>query len=200
MVKRLRILTALLGLSSVSIFVGSFMLFGLLNPDFDMVSDHISKLGVHGQPYADHWNLIGFGMAGMALAAFGWFFGMCRNDQLLGTCLMFSGIGFALAAVPTDFADAHSSLSKAHYASICFALAGWCLGLARLAGDNSTTDFARATANYSVALSLLPMVGISGGLSAEPIAHRLILAVVFTWIVLNSIQLLRQNVTPQIRG
>jgi hypothetical membrane protein len=200
MANRIRIFTALLGLSSVAIFVVSFFLIGILSPDFHIASDYISKLGTQGQPYANCWNLIGFGVVGIALATFGWLFGLCRNDRVLGTCLAVSGIGFALAAIPTDFTDADSSLSKAHYASICFALAGWCCGLARLAGSRSTNDFSQTTANYTVALALLPIVCVGGEISAEPIAHRIVLAIVFTWIILNSIQLLRLNPTKRIAG
>ncbi len=198
MVEPIRMLTALFGLLSVAIFVGSFFFIGILTPDFDIANDYISKLGTQGEPYAYYWNLIGFGMVGSTLAIFGWFYGLCRGDRVLGTCLMVSGIGFALAAIPTDFTDAQSSLSKAHYASICVALAGWCCGLARLAGDRSAKDFAQKTANYSVGFALLPMICISGGISAEPIAHRIVLAVVFAWIVLNSIQLLRLSLTIRI--
>ena len=198
MTTRIRIITALLGLSSVSVFVVSFLLFAALNHDFNIAGDYISKLGAPDQPFAIWWNFIGFATVGTALATFGWLFGLCRNDRVLGACLMVSGIGFALAAVPTDFTDANAPLSKAHYASICFALAGWCCGLARLLGDRSANDFAQTTAGYSVALALLPMICISGGVSAEPIAQRIVLVVVFAWVVLNSVQLLRQKLTPGI--
>lgn len=191
MSRRIRIITAFLGLSSVSVFVASFFLFACLNSDFRIAGDYISKLGAEDQPYAGWWNFIGFATVGIVLASFGWFFGLCRNDRVLGACLVVSGIGFALAAVPTDFTDAQSPLSKAHYASICFSLAGWCCGLARLLSDGSTNDFARTTASYSVVLGLFPMVCISGGVSAEPIAHRIVLVVVFGWIVLNCLHLLK---------
>jgi len=195
---RIRIITALLGLSSVSIFVVSFFLFAALSQNFDIAGDYISKLGAEGQAYASWWNVIGFATVGIVLATFGWFFGLSRKDRVLGVCLMVSGIGFALAAIPTDFNDAHSALSKAHYASICFSLAGWCCGLARLFGERSASDFAQTTASYSVVLALLPMICIGGGVSAEPIAHRIVLVVVFAWIVLNSIQLLRPDFSKRI--
>lgn len=195
---RIRILTAAFGLSSVAIFVVTFFLVGLLRPDFDIANDYVSKLGAQGQPYAAYWNFVGFGTVGTTLAAFGWLFGLCKNDRLLGTCWAVSGIGFALAAIPVDFADANSSLSKIHYASICFALAGWCCGLARLVGSRSKNNFTRTTANYAVTLSLLPLVCIGGGISAEPIAHRLVITVVFAWIIFNSIHLLNRKPTKSI--
>lgn len=197
MTKRMRFLTAGFGLASVSIFAITFFLFAILNPDFDVASDYISKLGSKGQPYSHFWNVVGFGLVGIVLATFGWFFGMCAKDRVLGACLMVSGIGFAMAAIPADFADAHSPLTKAHYASICIALAGWCFGLARLSGSKSTDGFSQTTANYTVVLALLPMLGIGVGISAEPVSHRLVLVVVFGWIVLNSIRLLKSNAAPE---
>ena len=199
MVKRLRILTAACGLLSVLVFLCSFLLFGFLRPDFDAFGDFISKLGGKGQPYAFGWNVVGFGAVGLLLAAFGWLFGLCRNDRILGTCLMVAGLGFALAAIPTDFAEPQSPLSAAHFVSICLSLAGFCFGLARLTGSRST-DYDRTMANWVIALSILPIVFVSGGASAEPVAHRVILIVVFTWVVLNSLRLLRSDTTAELGG
>ncbi|MEM0896245.1 MAG: hypothetical protein AAGJ79_05105 [Verrucomicrobiota bacterium] len=81
-------LTALCGLLSVSVFVGSFSIFGLLHSDFDVFHDFISNLGSKGQPYAIFWNLLGFVAVGLLLAAFGWFFGLCKNDRIHGACLI----------------------------------------------------------------------------------------------------------------
>ncbi|MEO1211772.1 MAG: DUF998 domain-containing protein [Cyanobacteria bacterium J06638_20] len=189
MTRRLRLFTAVSGLLSVSFFVCSFMLFGFLHPDFDVFVDFISKLGAKGQPNAFCWNIVGFGSVGLLLAAFGWLFGLCKNDRVLGTCLMVAGFGFSLGAIPTDFADAQSPLSKAHFVSICLSLTGYCFGMARLTGSQST-DSERITANWVIALAILPIIGASGGVSAEPVAHRIILTVVFTWVVLSSLRLL----------
>ncbi len=197
---QIRTLTGVLGLSAVLTFVAAFFVVGALTPDFNLANDYISKLGSQGQPYAGLWNAIGFGVVGFGFALFGLLFGVCSNDRILGTCLFIAGLGFAFAAIPTDFTDEASTLSKAHYASLCFGLAGWCIGLARLTGTNSNNDFARTTATYTVTLSLLPMLAISGGVSAEPVAHRLVIVVVFAWIVANSLQLLKLNVKPKIAG
>lgn len=199
MARRLRILTAVCGLSAVSVFLGSFVVLGFLHPDFDAFGDFISKLGGKGQPHAFYWNVLGFGAVGLLLAAFGWLFGSCRNDRILGACLMVAGLGFALAAIPTDFAEPQSPLSAAHFVSICISLAGYCLGLARLTGSRST-DYDRIMANWVIALAILPIVGVTGGVLAEPVAHRVILTVVLTWVVLNSLRLLRSESTTEIVG
>ena len=74
------------GLLAVMLFIGAFACFGLVNPDFDIGRDFISKLGSQTQPYAVWWNLIGFAAVGLLLAAFGWFYGLCQNDRVLGAC------------------------------------------------------------------------------------------------------------------
>ncbi|MEM0895641.1 MAG: DUF998 domain-containing protein, partial [Verrucomicrobiota bacterium] len=155
--------------------------------------------GSKGQPYATWWNLFGFITVGLLLAAFGWFFGLCKNDRILGACLMVAGLGFALAAFPTDFSDAHSPLSTAHYVSICLALAGYCFGLARLTGSRSTARD-RKTANWVVVLSILPIMFVSGGVSAEPVAHRVILIVVFSWVVITSLRLMSRDANSEFVG
>ena len=164
--KRLRIVTAVFGLMSVSVFACSFVLFGSLHPDFDIFNDFISKLGGQGQPNAFCWNVLGFATVGLLLAAFGWLFGLCRNDRTLGACLMVSGFGFSLAAIPADFADGQSPLSKAHFVSVCLSLAGFCFGLARLAASRSNKND-RVTANVVIVLAIIPVVCVSGGISAE---------------------------------
>ena len=198
MSNRIRISTGVLGLASVALFACAFFSIAILNRNFDVTSDYISKLGSNGQPYAIYWNTLGFGLVGLALAAFGWCFGLCMNDRLLGTCILVSGLGFAMAAIPTDLSDATSELSKAHYVSVCVALAGWCLGLARLSSSSFPDHFARDSATYTILLSFVPLLCIGGGISAEPIAHRIVLVVVFGWTILNSLRLLRPNVTPEL--
>ncbi len=190
--------TSILGLASVALFAAAFFSIAILNRDFDIASDYISKLGAQGQPYAIYWNTFGFGLVGLALAAFGWCFGLCMNDRLLGACLLLSGLGFTMAAIPTDLFDATSELSKAHYVSVCVALAGWCLGLARLSSSNFPAHFARHSANYTILLSLLPLFCVGGGVSAEPIAHRIVLVIAFGWVILNSLRLLKSNITPEL--
>ena len=59
MARHVRILTSACGLLSASVFVCSFMLFGVLDSDFDILADFISKLGAKGQPYAFLWNALG---------------------------------------------------------------------------------------------------------------------------------------------
>ncbi|MEM8679704.1 MAG: DUF998 domain-containing protein [Planctomycetota bacterium] len=187
--QRLRTFTAELGLMTVALFVMTFLLLGSLTPGFHLLTDYISRLGARGAPFETAWNLIGFGTVGVGLAVFGWCFGLVAHDRILGACLTVAGLGFALRAAPTDFADAEATLSKVHYASICLALAGFCGALARLTRGGANDPAARKEATMAVALVIFPIVACGAGLCTEPIAHRAILAVVLGWVWLNAFRI-----------
>lgn len=185
--RRDKLQVALFGLGSVVIFVAAFVLFGCLANDFHMVHDYISKLGSKGQPLGILWNAIGFGAVGLSFAAFGWSFGRANDDMLLGVCMVVSGLGFALAAIPADFANSGSALSKAHFASICISLAGWCFGLARIGNLESANTSLRKVTNCAAGLAVVPLIGLGAGVLSGPVSHRLVLLIVFGWVTFAAI-------------
>jgi len=79
--------TAILGIGTVAVFLLAYFVVGLLNPQFHLVYDFISKLGASGQPLATAWNLIGFGVVGILFAAFGFSLGLVLQDRWVGMCL-----------------------------------------------------------------------------------------------------------------
>ena len=189
----LRQFTARLGIGAAVLFFAAFFLFASLTPGFNLLHDYISKLGAQGQPLGRWWNVTGFVAVGVVFAAFGWMLGRVLNDQLVGICLVSAGLGFALGAIPADFINPDTPLSRAHFASICLSLAGWCFALARIGqkalGDKST----RLAANTAGLLAVVPMIATAAGLFAAPIAHRLVLVVVFAWVVFTAVALLKRK-------
>ena len=192
----MKTITAYLGCAAVAGFAIAFLVFAWLTPDFQMASDFLSKLGARGQPFGVFWNAIGFAGVGCLLAAFGLLLGITINDRVVGFCLLMSGLGFAMAAAPTDFADTDTSLSRSHYASICMSLAGWFFALARI-GYAGLHD-GRITQSTTIAalLATATMIGMAAEISAEPIAHRLMVVVVFGWVVFTSAYLAATSTRP----
>lgn len=94
-----------------------FLVCWLLTSGFDPLFDPISKLGTIGAPYRLLCNTVGFGLVGVMLALHGICFELARGARILGRAWLIGGVGFAAAAIPTDFADASSSLTRGHYAS-----------------------------------------------------------------------------------
>lgn len=182
--------TAYLGIASVGLFVFAFLTFSILTPGFDMWNDYISLLGAQGQPFATLWNLVGFISVGVMFSAFGWAFGRAANDHWVGVCLTVSGIGFAMAAIPADFINSDTPLTKAHFVSICLALASWCIGLARMGHSGVGDNVVRMSANIAGTLAVLPMIGTAVDLLTAPVSHRLVLGVVFGWVIFASVRLL----------
>ncbi|MEM7454674.1 MAG: DUF998 domain-containing protein [Planctomycetota bacterium] len=179
-----------LGLATVGVFVISFFVFAILTPDFDLVNDYISRLGAKGQPHAVWWNLTGFVAVGILFASFGWSYGRYIGDTVTSALLAIAGLGFAMGAIPTDLLNEASPLSRVHFASICVSLAAWCFVLARMGHVGSDDELVKRTANWTAALSIVPMVGLAAGVFAAPVSHRLVLCVVFGWILVASARLL----------
>ena len=176
-----RRVASILGVLAIGTFVASFVFFSIRTDGFDPLHDHISKLGALNAPLALWWNLIGFGAVGALYIGFGWFLGVALRDRIVGVCTSLIGVGFMLAAAPTDFQDTGDVFSRVHFASICLSLAGWCLTLARL-GSLHGTRFATSSKTF-VALGMTPMVLSQLEILSAPLAHRFILAVVFAWTV-----------------
>jgi len=181
-------IASFLGLFSAGLFVTSFFAIALATPGYDLFKDYISLLGASGQPFALWWNLLGFVSVGFMFAAFGWAYSRVVNDIWVGVFLMISGIGFAMGAIPADFINPDLHLSKAHFVSICLALAGWCLGLARIDHIRPGPRIARISATLAGTFVVLTMIATALGLISAPIAHRLVLVAVFGWVIFTSMQ------------
>lgn len=195
--KRARTFAAISGLTAVAIFVTMFLLCALITPAFDLINDYVSKLGAIGQPYAALWNIVGFGIVGMLLAVFGLSLGVFLEDKILGACFIVAGIGFSMGGIPTDFSVSESTFSKVHFVAICIAMAGWCFSLARLNQAHLRDSFIASSAKYLAAVTLLPFLCTAVGLTTEPVAHRLMLMVVFSWVSLISIRLIQTVVKAE---
>jgi hypothetical membrane protein len=188
-------LAAMLGISAVSLFGLSLVVFSGLNPNFNLLDDYVSKLGAVGQPYALWWNVIGFVMVGVLLAGFGLAYGSILQSRLVGVLLALFGIGFGAAGVPIELGDGSSPLTKAHVVAICLGLAAWLFGLARMAYLPSLGRFTHSSANIAAILLVLPILGQGAQLWSMPVTHRLVFLVVFGWVAITSIRLLHGTVS-----
>lgn len=179
-----------LGIGSVTLFVGAFFLFGALHPAFDFWNDYVSKLGAKGTPNALAWNVIGFGLGGLAFAGFGLGYGLLLKDKLAGGLLALFGIGFACTAVPMDFTEADQVFSKVHIVSINLALAFWLFGLARISFNPQFHQQIRTRANVAAILLVVGMIIGFMQIWPEAVSHKLVFMVVFGWTLLSAIELL----------
>ena len=180
---------SLLGILAVLLFLIALLIFGLLHPDFDFLTDYISKLGYKGTPRSFWWNLLGFGLTGMLLSVFGFCHGRIIKDTLSGILLALFGVGFALTAFPFDMSDEFTAVSRAHIAAITLGLASWLFGLARLGYNKQLAPQIRKRANIAAAFLAVFMGGSLLNFWPEPIAERLVFAAVFGWTIISAFQL-----------
>jgi hypothetical membrane protein len=182
----------ILGLTAVGLFAFALAVFSVLNPEFRLLDDYISKLGALGQPYALWWNLIGFVTVGLLFAAFGLTYGRVLQDPPIAILLAFFGVGFAATGVPVDLGDEGAGFSKAHTVAICIGLAAFLFCLARMAHLPSFEKRTRQTANLAAAFIGVSIGGAALKLWSMPVTHRLVFAVVFGWLAATSTRLLRE--------
>jgi hypothetical membrane protein len=185
--------TAWLGIAAVGVLCAALVVFSWLNPGFGLVEDYVSKLGARGQPFALWWNLIGFVSVGLLFAVFGWAYGRVVEDRLVGVLFTLFGLGYAVTGMPVDLTDSTAPISKVHTAAICLALAAWLFGLARLAGSAVLGRREKFTANIAAIILVLPIVGGFAGFWSAPMTHRMVFSVVFGWVVITSVRLLRED-------
>lgn len=182
--------TGILGLTAVILFFSSLVIFGNLNSEFNFLQDFVSKLGAFGEPNAIWWNVIGFGLVGLILTGFGFFYGKIINDKLAGLLLALFGVGFTFTSFPIDMVDSNAAISKAHIVAICLALAFWLFGLSRISYNPVNRKTIRNRANIAAILIVTSMIGFVMGFWSMPITHRLVFAIVFGWTAVTSIDLL----------
>lgn len=183
-------LSGIMGLTAVSLFVISFLVFSNLNLEFNYLEDYVSRLGAKGAPYAIWWNIFGFFSVGIILIVFGMTYGKYLKDGLAGLLLAFFGVGFAFTALPFDLTDTLSPISKAHTAAITLGLASWLFGLARISYKRTLDKAVRLRANITAFLLVISMIGGAIELWPMPMTHRLIFIIVFGWTAITSIYLL----------
>ncbi|WP_425392042.1 DUF998 domain-containing protein [Ekhidna sp.] len=186
-------ITGYLGIAAISLFFISLIVFGLLNQNFQFMSDFISKLGAKGEPYALWWNLTGFLLVGITLTIFGFAYGMIIKDKLVGILLSLFGLGFAFTAIPMDMINDRSPVSKAHIVAICLGLACWLFGLARMGYNPALASKVRRRANVAAILLVSAMAGFALQLWPMPLTHRLVFIVVFGWTLLASVELVMKK-------
>jgi hypothetical membrane protein len=184
---------AFLGISAVVLLICSLIVFSILNSEFDLFHDFISKLGALGQPYAIWWNIIGFVGVGMLLFGFGLLYGKIIKDRWVGIFLCLFGIGFGFTSIPVDLHSEQAAVSKAHIVAICVGLAFWMFALSRIGMLHRLDRKTRILANAAASLIGITMIGFMAGWWSMPVTHRLIFATVFGWTAVSSIELFRKK-------
>lgn len=171
-----RWLAAMLGVATPVYFLAAILAFGWATPGYAHASTAVSELGAFGAPLMLEWNIFGFGLTGVLLAAFGAAFPGSASAKW---ALFLTGAAFAGTAIPADMAARQSFTTTAHVLSSYAAFFAWVWAI------GSTTNGAppgfRALAIIFLVLAFGSIVLQQSGIVWPGTSQRATFAVFFAW-------------------
>lgn len=115
------------------VFLAALLGFGATLPGFSQSTQAVDLLGARGAPHAAVWNVLGYALPGLLVAAFAIALqrplaiaGIGATGRIGGWLLMFSGLAFAAQGLlPLDPRLLDGADSKAHVAAAMLSLLAW---------------------------------------------------------------------------
>lgn len=181
-------LTAAFGLFTPLYFLAAIVIFGLMTPGYAHASKAVSELGALGATYMLEWNVLGFGLTGALLAAFGAAF---PGSVSAKWALFLTGVAFAATAIPADFDNRQALSTVAHMAASFAAFVCWLWALGSM-----WNGAPRGFRSLSIAFFVLSFAAVA--LQASDAvwpgtAQRATFAVFFSWYFAAGLLALRHR-------
>lgn len=121
---------AMLGIAANLLFWPSLFVFAALRPDYAHETKSVSELGAWGAPNIWGFNVLGFILPGLMLAACGWLVGRVADSTWVAALLALAGACVALAGVfPADMNDYGSLTTIGHIVGSMGSLVAWALAM-----------------------------------------------------------------------
>lgn len=180
------------GLAAAGLFAGALGVFAALDPTYSHLTNAVSELGAVGAPNQLTWNLIGFIVVGLLLAAFGRGLGREIATPSASGLLILFGLAFAATAIPADMSDLGSPGSTAHIVASQAVLLFWALALVRLLFVRRAGPALRWIAAVALALAVGAIIVRGLDVLQPGLSQRLSFAMVFGWVAATSLVLLRR--------
>lgn len=121
---------ALFGVGANVLFWASVFTLAALRPDYAHATKAVSELGAWGAPNMWAFNVLGYIVPGLLLAACGWLLGRTAKSNAVAALLALSGVGVAVAgAFPADMNDFRSLTTMGHLVGSTGSLIAWALAL-----------------------------------------------------------------------
>jgi hypothetical membrane protein len=188
--------TAAVGVFAVGWFWVLLLVFAAVRVDgYSHVTKAVSELGSTGAPNGLAWNVLGFGVTGLALAVFGWGLGRAVEPRGRRTAgwLAGSGLAFAATAVPADMDALDAPASLAHIAASLLVFVFWLPAAWTLARRRQAwPGFARVS-TIALWASAAAVVVRALDLAPPGLGQRLSFAVYFGWVLAAALLLWRSS-------
>lgn len=156
-----------------------------MRSDYSHLHQAVSELGAFGAPRMWVWNVGGYLLPGVMLAAFGW--GLMRRlrpgSRIAPTLLALAGGGLALAGIfPADLQDRQGLATSLHMVGNSLSLLGWAPGMIVVA------VFARKSRPDIALISILALLAMIGAFplyglwpQTPALVQRITFGVFFGW-------------------
>ena len=176
------------GILAPLIFALMLITFSLLTPGYSNLTNGVSELGTIGAPYALAWNILGFILVGLLIAAFAWGLRLDlrpgKGAQIVPLLVAISGLGFAgLGFFPAEAGYAPSTLTTLHFTMVSINFLPFILLAFIFAFKLKTLDYWKNWIIFSLVLGVMAVASffipesIPGGLS-----QRLGMGAYFLWL------------------
>lgn len=205
---RVQVVLALCGLAGPLLYASVVIILGFLRPGYDHFTQVISELGEVGAPNAIVMNIFGFVLPSLLIFAFA--IGLYRGTRdgrgpIVASALLAVGaLGFIGAALAPCSPGCDPATSTSHFQAgaigILLVLAPFAFWLT-LRRDSRWEGYGTYSLVTGVLVIVLYIVNFSG--LTQPwngLGQRLATGILFLWIVLMAIHLLRLSLRPVAEG
>jgi len=195
----------ILGIAGCVVFWVGLLVFGSLRPSYSQSVNDVSELGAIGTPNAAAWNILGFMIPGLGLAAAGRAIAdaidtnRARSGRIAAWLLPLFGLGVAgqglfPALMANGIPVITSWYTRTHLIISLLSGIAWLAGVLFLIGPMKRNPKWRRWFLISIAAVLLVIGGSfgRGGGLPDGLIQRIVDAIVFAWFALMSIQLIKR--------
>ncbi len=188
---------AALGLGANALFWPSLFGFAALRPDYSHFTKAVSELGVWGAPNMWAFNVLGFILPGLLLAAFGWAFARraAPGNWFVALLLPLGGVGLMIAGLfPGDMQHMQSLTTIGHVAGATASLLFWIIALIALVISTRKTWPSLASLSLIAVLAVVATFLLYGAPHvSRAIVQRATFAEFFGWYAAASLMLLNRR-------
>ncbi|MDZ4740562.1 MAG: DUF998 domain-containing protein [Alphaproteobacteria bacterium] len=176
------------GLAATILFVFSLVVFAELSPGYTHATKAVSELGAIGAPHQLAWNIFGFLLPGLMMAAHGWGIGVSVNDRVASLLFSLSGLSFAVTSVPADMMNYSAPSSQTHIAASIGVFGFWLAASLKItlrrSGGHSPVIWLTSA---SLWLAAVAAVARFSGYFYPGTGQRFAFAAFFVWVLSTSL-------------
>ena len=167
---------------AATVFWTALVAFGILRADYSQLTKAVSELGAVGAPYALAWNVLGFTVPGLLLAACGIAIGTVVDGRggalrwlLTGSGIAFAGTGVFPAVMHYGSPVMQAPSTVGHVAMLLLSSVLWLMAIGVLLRKIRCEPRLRRLLKPFVIVTVVALSGLAANVlhdAIQPLAHR----------------------------